>query len=147
MKTRKSWFMKPLLVASLGCLMAFAVACGDDDDDNPAPNGGTKNTAGSSGKSTGGSNSNAGKSGGNNGGAGNETSDAGDGPGPQPMGGEAGTGSGGAPVDCVDEDDRSCYRCAPKSAEQHYNACPTDGCRAFDNSALTSLVDGKLPDL
>lgn len=149
MNTRQSLFVKPMLVASLGCFLAFAVACGDDDDDsNPTPSGGTKNTAGDGGKASGGSGNTAGKTANNNGGAGNETSDAGEGNVPlPPAGGESGVGTGGAAPDCVDEEDRSCYSCAPKTNEQYYNACPTDGCRPFDNSNLTSFVDGKLPEL
>lgn len=146
MNSSKSFFMKPLIVASLGCVLAFAVACGDDDDGgNPAPNGGTKNTGGSAGKSSGGSSGSAGKAN-NNGGAGNDTSDAGDGNQPD-AGGQGGTSAGGAPADCVDEDDMGCYSCAPKTNAQFYNACPTSGCEPFDNSKLTAIVDGKLPGL
>src|SRR5258706_14574831 len=53
MATRnKSFFNNPMILVAFGAVLAFAVACGDDDDSsgNPAPKGGSKNTAGSSGK-------------------------------------------------------------------------------------------------
>src|SRR6185369_15695248 len=148
METRKSLFKNPLIIASLGCFMAFAVACGDDDDSgDPAPNGGSKATGGTGGSggksSTAGSSGSAGKN--SNAGAGNEATGGGDGPGPGPgpgtSGGEGGTGtgSGGAPADCEDESDLGCYSCKPSTLSQFLNACPTTGCEPFDNGSLTSL--------
>ena len=156
MQTRKSFFKSPLVIASLGCVLAFAVACGDDDDTNPAPgSGGTKNTGGSGGSKTGGSSSTAGTNAnagaGNEGNTGNTGNTGSGGEGNQPSNGDAGmagVGTGGAAPDCVDETDRGCYSCAPKTLEQFLNACPTDGCEPFDNTSLGSLPrDGKLPDL
>lgn len=154
MQTRKSFFKKPVVIASLGCVLAFAAACGDDDDSNPSPGtGGTKATGGSGGS---GGKGTAGKSSGA--GAGNETSTPGGGgagPTPTPEGGMGGGGDvGGAPPDCIDESDRSCVRidvagCKPKKAlDEYLNACPTEGCEPFDNGNLSSLPrSGELPDL
>jgi len=142
MKTRKSFLMNPLLLASIGCLMAFAVACGDDDDSSgPTPSGGTKNTAGkSSAAGEGGTGATSGKSSM----GGNEPAMGGAGAGPvMPEGGMAGAAGAG----CIDAADRGCYSCKPKTLTQFLNACPTTGCEPFDNSKLTSIKAGKLPDL
>jgi hypothetical protein len=148
MESRKSWFKNPLVIASLACVAAFAVACGDDDDSsNPAPSGGSKATGGTSstaGKTnTGGTTSTAGK-----------TATAGDGN-VQTGGGGAGqagegsdAGAGGVPASCTDDADMGCYSCKPKTLTQFLNACPTTGCEPFDNTTLTSLpASGTLPDL
>ena len=142
METRKSYFMKPLVIFSLACVTAFAVACGDDDDGNPAPSGGSKAMGGSD---AGGKSNNGGSSGkASMAGAGNDTSLGGGGAGPD-MTGEA--GMGGVAPDCEDEADMGCYSCKPKTLTQFLNACPTTGCEPFDNSALSSITAGKLPDL
>ncbi|HXK17673.1 MAG TPA: hypothetical protein VNG33_07715 [Polyangiaceae bacterium] len=151
MATRnKSFFTSPVVLAAFGAVLAFAVACGDDDDSsgNPAPKGGSKNTAGSSGKtgasgdSTGGTTSTAGKTGTagktSMAGVGNEPATGGAGAGPVETGGAGAGGAGGAP-DCVDETDMSCYSCKPKTMDQFLNHCPTTGCEPFDNTKLTSL--------
>jgi hypothetical protein len=145
METRKSYFMKPLVIFSLACVTAFAVACGDDDDGGPAPSGGSKAMGGTDagGKSNNGGNSTAGKTAAMAG-AGNDTAMGGGGAGPVMMG-EA--GMGGVAPDCEDEADMGCYSCTPKTLTQFLNACPTTGCEPFDNSALTSIKAGKLPDL
>jgi len=54
---------------------------------------------------------------------------------------------GGAAPDCTDEADMGCYSCAPKTLDQFLNHCPTTGCEPFDNTKLTSIQAGKLPDL
>lgn len=148
MKTQ-SYFKNPLIIASLAAVMAFAAACGDDDDGGEnAPKGGSKNTGGTKSDggeapSNGGSKSpTAGKNSGGTsaGGVGNSGN----------VGGEDNTaagagGSGGGAPDCTDEDDLGCYSCKPKSFAQYLNRCPSDGCEPFDNTKLTSIVDGKLP--
>jgi hypothetical protein len=146
MSTRnKSFFTNPLVVVALGAAMAFAVACGDDDDSaNPAPGGGTKATGGTNGtagKNTGG-NSTAGKT---NNMAGTPTEVAGGG-GAGPVPETGGAGAGGAP-DCTDDADLGCYSCKPSTTDQYLNQCPTTGCKGFDNATLTSVVNGKLPKL
>jgi len=156
MATRnKSFFSNPLIVVTLGCAIAFATACGDDDDSsgNETPKGGTKATAGTGG-STGGS-STAGKTGkGGTNSAGTETGTAGTPPEPTggggagplpPVGGEG--GMAGAPANCTDDTDKGCYSCAPATLNQFLNHCPTTGCEPFDNSKLTSLKNGALPTL
>jgi len=151
METRKSLIKNPLVIAAVASVLAFAVACGDDDDtSNPAPTGGSKATGGTSstaGKSTGGS-STAGKSSGA--GTSNEPATGGGGAGAG-AGGVAGEGGmGGAAPDCTDETDMGCFKasvCKPKTLDNFLNACPTTGCEAFPNGDLTSLKNGKLPDL
>ena len=140
---KKSVFSSPIALVALGCVMAFAVACGDDDDSSSeTPGGGTKATggsAGSAGKATGGS---AGK--GSMPMAGSpteETGGGGAGPVVVPEGGAGGAAS------CTDDADKGCYSCKPKTLDEYLNHCPTTGCEPFDNSALTSLKNGKLPDL
>lgn len=152
METRKSFFKNPLVIVALGCVMAFAVACGDDDDDggNPAPQGGSKaNMAGSpstAGKDGSGGNGTAGKNNGNTAGKAVQN-EGGGGAGPDPVTGEGG-GAGEPPVvSCTDDADKGCYKCAPKKLEQYLNQCPTTGCQDFKNDKLTSLKDGKLPNL
>jgi hypothetical protein len=141
MSTRKkSLFTNPLIVVAFGTAMAFAVACGDDDDtSNPAPSGGTKATGGTSstaGKTnSGGTNSTAGKTNNNTAGMPEQTGGGGAGPGPD----VGGAGAGGMP-DCTDEDDKGCYSCKPKTMDQYLNHCPTTGCEPFDNTKLTSLA-------
>ena len=164
MQTRKSFFKNPILVALLGCTMAFAVACGDDDDSgDPAPGGGTKATGG-----TGGTGASAGKGGGGSSGSAGKKSDGGEGNAPttggtdnndngggggEPPLNQAGNGPGAAgagPVqDCSDEADVGCFCGKPSSLKEFLNACPTTGCEPFDNDTLTSLKDnaGVLPDL
>lgn len=155
MQTRKSFFKSPFLIASFGCLMAFAVACGDDDDD-PAPGGGgTKNTAGTGGtKNTAGTKSDAGEGTGNTGntGKGGTGNDGKGGEGNQPTDGGVGGGAGGAEPDCINEDDKGCFDtsvtgCKPKKLAQFLNACPTDGCEPFDNGDLSALANGEVPPL
>jgi hypothetical protein len=143
MESRKFWFKNPLIIASLACVTAFAVACGDDDDSaGPTPSGGSKNTAGSGGSSTagktggGGTNSVAGKTGNE---SGSGTTEGGAGAGAGGAGAGAGGEAGGGPVDCTDEDDKGCYSCKPKKFDQYLNHCPTTGSEDFDNSQLTSL--------
>jgi hypothetical protein len=149
MESRKSFLKNPLIVVCLGCVMAFAVACGDDDDSaGETPNGGTKTTGGTSstaGKTgSGGTTSTAGKTAT----AGKTTTEGGTGAeggagATGPVGGEAGTG--GAP-DC-DDTEHGCFKCVPNSDEQFLNQCPITGCEPFDNTKLTSLKNGALPTL
>lgn len=145
---KQSYFRKSMWIAAVGCLMSLAVACGDDDDSsNPAPQGGSKNTSGSGGtgndkggedtggtKATGGTKPTAG--------TGNQT-DGGGGAGTD-VPSDGGAGGEGA---CTDDADKGCYKCAPKTREDFLNQCPSTGCQAFDNTKLTSLKNGKLPDL
>ncbi|HVY29445.1 MAG TPA: hypothetical protein VHB79_22960 [Polyangiaceae bacterium] len=145
MKT--TYFGKSLLIASLGCVLAFAVACGDDDDSsNPAPNGGTKNNGGSGGSNTVGGDDTGGKNtvGGTKptGGTSNQT-EGGAGAGPVMMN----EGGVGGEATCTDDADNGCYKCKPSTHEQFLNQCPTTGCEPFDNTKLTSIKNGKLPDL
>jgi len=146
MKQRKTYFSKSVWVASLGCLLAVAVACGDDDDStSPEPGGGTKATAGtdSGGKSSGGKSSggSAGTStGGKNGTAGTTSENMGGGGAgndvPPEMGGAGGEAS------CTDDADKGCFliaKCKPTKREDFLNACPTTGCQGFDNKKLTSI--------
>ncbi len=149
----KSFFTNPLVVVTFGCAMAFAVACGDDDDgNNPAPSGGSKATGGSgsstAGKtgSSGGSKATAGSSA-----TGGEAPSTGGAP-PETVGGggaggEVTGGAGGVGPDCTDATDNDCFKCAPTELKDFLNQCPTTGCEPFDNSALTSLKNGKLPKL
>ncbi len=142
-KRNKSVFTNPLALISLGCVLAFAAACGDDDDSSgETPGGGTKATGGASTagtKATGGS---AGK--GNTPTAGGPTEEVGGGGAgtvPVPEGGSGGQGS------CVDDADNGCFSCPPKTHDEFLNHCPTTGCEPFDNSVLSSIKNGKLPDL
>jgi len=130
-----------LVVAALGCALVFATACGDDDDTtNETPGGGTKATAGTGGSSAGkGGSSTAGTENTPMGGGGVGTT--------EPVVGGAGGEGGAAPVNCTDADDKDCYKCAPSTLTQFLNQCPTTGCEPFDNSALTSFKNGKLPKL
>jgi len=148
---KKSFFTNPITLVSLGCVMAFAVACGDDDDTsgNETPGGGTKATAGSGGSSAG-TKANGGSSGKGvvtpPGGTGTVEETGGGGAGPGPIVNEGGMNMGGA-ASCTDDADLGCYSCKPATLEQYLNHCPTTGCEPFDNSVLTSLKDGVLPDL
>jgi hypothetical protein len=149
MESRKYFWKNPLVIVCFGCAMAFAVACGDDDDSGETPTGGTKATAGTNsggkaGNTSGGTTGTGGKSGAagktnTEGGTGAE----GGGGATGPIGGEA--GMGGAP-DCNDAD-HSCFKCVPKTDEQFLNQCPITGCEPFDNTKLTSLKNGALPTL
>jgi len=155
MEQHKTFFKNSIVLASLGALMALAVACGDDDDSGPKPgSGGTKNTAGTSNNNpggentgatanTGGTTNNKGGTSGNNTGGKPDEAVAGGGAGPT-MNEAGNTGEGGA---CTDDGDMGCYKCAPKTHEQFLNACPTTGCEPFDNDKLTSIKNGKLPEL
>jgi hypothetical protein len=150
MATRiNSSFTNPLIVLAIGLATAMAVGCGDDDNSDNTPAGGTKATMGGggnagnggtkAGSSTGGT-----KAGSSTGGTSEPT--AGGGAGPVDMGGEAGMG-GAAPENCTDDADKGCYSCKPKTLTQFLNACPTTGCEPFDNKTLTSFAGGKLPKL
>lgn len=131
-----------LLVLMIGAATVLSVACGDDDDSNPAPTAGKSNTGGSS--SSGGKSGDTGGKTGDTGGTG-DVSNGGGMPPDTNQGGEG--GSGGAAPDCTDDQDSGCYRCKPKTHLQFLNACPTTGSEGFDNSNLTSLQDDKLPAL
>ena len=149
MATRnKSFFTNPFIAVALGCVMAFAVACGDDDDSGTeTPMGGSKAMGGTGGGSS------AGKSNGGSSSAGKAA--AGDGPvttggggaGPDVPGDGGAAGAGGAPANCTDDADMGCFSCTPKTHEQYLNHCPTTGCEPFDNETLGSLKDGVLPEL
>lgn len=142
MKQRNTYFSKSVWVASLGCLLAVAVACGDDDDStSPVPTGGTKamagtdaggksSTGGKTGTGGGGKNSTAGTTSENMGGGG-AASDV-----PPEIGGAGGEAS------CTDDADKGCFligKCKPTKREDFLNACPTTGCQGFDNKKLTSI--------
>jgi hypothetical protein len=145
---KKSYFNKSVWLASLGCLLAVAVACGDDDDSSsPEPGGGTKNTAGTD--STGGKNTTGGKTGtggtnnttaGKSGTAGTTSENMGGGGAGNDMPPEMG-GAGGE-ASCTDDADKGCFliaKCKPTKREDFLNACPTTGCQGFDNKKLTSI--------
>ena len=144
----KSYFTNPFVLAALGCAIAIAVGCGGDNanGDNPAPSGGSKNMGGTS--------STAGKGGTGNTTAGKGSTPTAGSPVVETGGGGAGSvvenmgGAGGAAeTSCTDDKDLGCYSCTPKTTDQYLNHCPSTGCEPFDNSVLTSLTKGKLPDL
>jgi hypothetical protein len=141
MKTRKSFFTNPLVLATLG-ILTVAAACSSDNTGSPTPGGGSKATGGSGGtSSTGGKTGTAGKS--SAAGAGNSPAMGGSG---TDMAGAAGVGGAPGPG-CNDSTDMGCYSCKPKTLTQFLNACPTSGCEPFDNGKLTSIKAGKLPPL
>lgn len=140
METRNK-FTHSLLVLMIGASTVLPLACGDDDDSNPAPTAGKSNSGGSDTAGT----SSGGKSGDTGGSTGNAPSDGGTAP-IMNEGGEGG-GGGAAPTNCTDDSDSGCYSCKPKTHLQFLNACPTTGSEGFDNSNLTSLQNDKLPAL
>ncbi|MBN2193093.1 MAG: hypothetical protein JW751_09780 [Polyangiaceae bacterium] len=65
-------------------------------------------------------------------------------------GGSAGDGTGGGPVDCEDAENE-CFRnvpeCVPDEPEEFMNRCTDSTCIPYDNSTLSRLVDGEVPEL
>lgn len=143
---KKSYFNKSIWLASLGCLLTVAVACGDDDDStSPEPTGGTKAQAGTD---AGGKTGTGGKTGGG-GTTGTAGKDGTAGKTSEPVGGggagnepPVNEGGAGGEAACTDDTDNGCFligKCKPTKREDFLNACPTTGCQGFDNKKLTSI--------
>ena len=127
----------------------FAIACGDDEDNDdsttiPSRGGSTASggapagEGGESGAPSGGRT----PTGGTGGAASNQAgADAGG-----SDGGGGDLGAAGA-VSCDPQGEYDCYPCAPKTNEQYLNQCSDTECSPFDNSERIPGFDGTLPEL
>jgi hypothetical protein len=128
--TYKNW-IKVAVLALLGTGLLLP-ACGSSNNNATPSNG----SAGSGGKKDAGS---AGKDAGSSGkDAGNAGKDAGTTP----------KDGGGATGACAKDSAKDCYTCdKPTSDDEFLNHCTSATCTAYDNSKLTTIVNGKLPAL
>jgi hypothetical protein len=148
---RRNPFLPVILVSAL----LTAVACGDDDNDNPAPpdvsTGGSNPNAGSGNKAGNGGKGNAGGADTGNDGGGPDTTDGGE---PTTIvGGQGGGGNEPEPepeCNLPELGKDGCFNC-PKNGvvEQFLNRCTEGDIVEFDNADRLPLLeaDGSLPDL
>lgn len=168
MNTRTfSFYSLAALIASSAWL---AAACSSDKNDEPTinANGGSSSYSGTGARSSSGGTATTGGAGG----TGAATSTGGSTP--NPSGGSAGSGaapstggtagvtatggssglgtggSAGAAVDCNDTA-KKCFKnisgCTPKEPTEFLNRCSDGKCIPYDNSTLTKLVGGKVPEV
>jgi hypothetical protein len=147
MNFNRYWIGLTILLTLSGATLA---AC-DDENETPSEEEGDAGKGGKSGgkAGSGGKSGSAGsKAAGSGGSAGKSGSSGGGGKagaGGSKSEGEAGKGGSGEGGDC--EGDDGCYSCKPGNTEQFLNACTGATCNPYDNSKLTKLVDGKVPEV
>jgi hypothetical protein len=135
----------PAIVASILAAIVIVSACSSNSNKEPTPSseeGGSAGESSTGGKSSaGGKSSTGGKSSANSGGE--AGSDVG--------GGNAGSTTTTVLSSCVPDTSKNCYSCSPEANTQFLNACNSagerPGCRPYENSKLTKLVNGKVPAL
>ena len=145
-----NWLRLPLV---LGFMAAVSLAaCGDDnnakpstgDDDAGASGSGGKKSGGTGGKSSGGTGGKSAGTGGSSGGTGGKAGGTGGAAGSDEDSGTPMTG------ECTEDSKKKCYACEvadAKKDEEFLNRCTTATCSAYDNSKLSKIKNGKLPDL
>jgi len=147
----------PAIVASILAAIVIVSACSSNSNKEPTPSseeGGSAGESSTGGKSSaGGKSSTGGKSSANSGGE--AGSDVGGGNGGNGGNGGSGGNAGSTTTtvlsSCVPDTSKNCYSCSPEANTQFLNACNSagerPGCRPYENSKLTKLVNGKVPAL
>lgn len=154
MTFRKTNCNVPAIAASILAAIVIVSACSSNSNKEPTPSseeGGSAGESSTGGKSSaGGKSSTGGKSSANSGGeAGSDVGGANGGNGGN--GGTAGSTTTTVLSSCVPDASKNCYSCSPETNTQFLNACNSvgerPGCRPYENSKLTKLVNGKVPAL